>query len=546
MKASDLFIECLENEGVKHIFGMPGEETISIMGSLIDSKIEFLLTRHEQAAAFMADIHGRLTGKAGVCLSTLGPGATNLITGVANANLDKSPIVAITAQAGRERMHKESHQYIDLVKMFHPVTKWNISIRSAQSIPELVRKSFRIAEMEKPGSVHIEVPEDVADSTLEHEAPLPVKSAPIYHPDKSELERAAEEIRKAEHPMILVGNGVIRANASRELIAFAEANNIPVVNTFMSKGVIPHDNDLSLFTIGLQVKDYALCTFDKADVVIAVGYDFVEYSPYKWNPHKDKKIIHIDSRRSEVDSFYSPSVELIGDIKLSLGKLKEETGFDKKYEYASRIRKLLLEEFSLETSAHGMPVKPQRIIKGIREAIGKEDIVVSDVGMHKLWVARFFPTYTPNTVLISNGLASMGFGLPGGIAAKLAKPDKKVVVVTGDGGFMMNSQEIETAKRFGTDLTIVLFRDGKLGSIEMKQKQRELKKEIGIVFGNPDFVKYAESFGANGFRVEKADETEDVIKEAVRTKGVNLVEIPVDYSENHKLINRLGTLSCPI
>ena len=546
MKASDLFIECLENEGVTHIFGMPGEETISIMGSLIDSKIEFLLTRHEQAAAFMADIHGRLTGKAGVCLSTLGPGATNLITGVANANLDKSPIVAITAQAGRERMHKESHQYIDLVKMFHPVTKWNISIRSAQSIPELVRKSFRIAEMEKPGSVHIEVPEDVADSALEHEAPLPVKSAPIYHPDKSELERAAEEIRKAEHPMILAGNGVIRANASRELIAFAEANNIPVVNTFMSKGVIPHDNDLSLFTIGLQVKDYALCTFDKADVVIAVGYDFVEYSPYKWNPHKDKKIIHIDSRRSEVDSFYSPSVELIGDIKLSLGKLKEETGFDKKYEYASRIRKLLLEEFSLETSAHGMPVKPQRIIKGIREAIGKEDIVVSDVGMHKLWVARFFPTYTPNTVLISNGLASMGFGLPGGIAAKLAKPDKKVVVVTGDGGFMMNSQEIETAKRFGTDLTIVLFRDGKLGSIEMKQKQRELKKEIGIVFGNPDFVKYAESFGANGFRVEKADETEDVIKEAVRTKGVNLVEIPVDYGENHKLINRLGTLSCPI
>ena len=543
MKATDLFIDCLENEGVDIVFGIPGEETIAIMESLLDSNIRFILTRHEQSAAFMADVHGRLTGKAGVCLSTLGPGATNLVTGVANANLDRSPLIAVSAQVARYRMHKETHQYIDLVKAFFPVTKWNASIRDSGGIPEIVRKAFRIAQIEKPGAVHIEFPEDVASENVDLK-PLAIREMPHSHCDSLEIRRAAEIIRSAQHPLILAGNGVIRANASGELQKFAEANGIPVVNTFMSKGVLPHDNDLSLLTIGLQMLDYAMCGMDKADVVLAVGYDIVEYSPSRWNPGRDKKIIHVDSKRSEVHAHYEPAVELIGDIGPTLDELTANTGFGRHDEYMGLLRETLLRELERNMRSDGVPVKPQRVLSEIRGAMGKDDILVSDVGMHKLWVARMFPAYRPNTVLISNGFAAMGFGFPGGISAKLLRPDRKVVVVTGDGGFMMNSQEIETANRLGVALTVVIFNNGRLGSIEFKQ--RHFKRQIGVEFGNPDFVKYAESFGAVGYRIEKSEDIEPVLKEAVRSKNVCVVDVPIDYRENYALVEKMGQIICPV
>lgn len=543
MKATDLFIDCLENEGVDIVFGIPGEETIAIMESLLDSNIRFILTRHEQSAAFMADVHGRLTGKAGVCLSTLGPGATNLATGVANANLDRSPLIAVSAQVARYRMHKETHQYIDLVKAFFPVTKWNASIRDSGGIPEIVRKAFRIAQIEKPGAVHIEFPEDVASENVDLK-PLAIREMPHSHCDSLEIGRAAEIIRSAQHPLILAGNGVIRANASGELQKFAEANGIPVVNTFMSKGVLPHDNDLSLLTIGLQMLDYAMCGMDKADVVLAVGYDIVEYSPSRWNPGRDKKIIHVDSKRSEVHAHYEPAVELIGDIGPTLDELTANTGFGRHDEYMGLLRETLLRELEKNTRSDGVPVKPQRVLSEIRGAMGKDDILVSDVGMHKLWVARMFPAYRPNTVLISNGFAAMGFGFPGGISAKLLRPDRKIVVVTGDGGFMMNSQEIETANRLGVALTVVIFNNGRLGSIEFKQ--RHFKRQIGVEFGNPDFVKYAESFGAVGYRIEKSEDIEPVLKEAVNSKNVCVVDVPIDYRENYALVEKMGQIICPV
>ncbi len=538
-----MFVDCLENESVDFIFGIPGEETMGTMESLLDSKIDFVLARHEQAAAFMADVYGRLTGNAGVCLSTLGPGATNLITGVANANLDRAPLIALTAQVGREKMHKESHQYIDLVKAFFPITKWNTSIRHAKAIPEVVRKAFRIAQIEKPGAVHIEFPEDVANEDADSK-PLEIRHDPTSYPNEEELKSAANIIKDANHPIILAGNGVIRAKASEELVKFAEANKIPVANTFMSKGVLPHDNNLSLLTIGLQMKDYTMCGFDRADVVIAVGYDFVEYSPRQWNPKRDKKIIHIDSRRSEIDSSYEPAVELVGDIAVTLKELTEATGYNKSYDYFEKVIDIMREEFEDKVDDNSMPVKPQRIIREIRNAMQKSDILVSDVGMHKLWIARLFPTYEPNTVLISNGLAAMGFGLPGGIAAKLVDKDRNVVVVTGDGGFMMNSQEIETAKRLGVSLVVVVFNDGKLGSIDFKQ--RHFKKRIGVEFSNPDFVRYAESFGAVGHKIEKADDIKSTLRDAIKSKDLCVVDVPIDYSENYTLLERSGQVICLI
>jgi acetolactate synthase-1/2/3 large subunit len=542
MKAIDLFVDCLENEGVELIFGIPGEETVAMMESLLDSKIRFVLGRHEQASAFMADVHGRLTGKAGVCMSTLGPGAMNLITGVANANLDRSPLVAVSAQVARERMHKETHQYIDLVKAFFPVTKWNASIREAGAIPEVVRKSFRVAQFEKPGAVHIEFPEDVAVEDVDLR-PLEVRAKPRYHGDDSAIKEAAEVLRDARHPIILAGNGAIRAGAAADLRTFAEVSGIPVVNTFMSKGILPHDHELSLFTVGLQMMDYTRCGLDRADVVVAVGYDLVEYSPSRWNPAGDKRIIHIDSMTSEVHSQYEPAVELVGDIGVTLKTLGAITGFGRSDEYMARLRDTIIKEFEEEVDSDAMPIKPQRIVREIREAMAEEDILVSDVGMHKLWIARLFPTYLPNTVLISNGLAAMGFGLPGGIAAKLVRPDRNTVVATGDGGFMMNSQEIETAKRLGVPLTVVIFNNGKLGSIELRQSH--FRRQIGVDFGNPDFAKYAESFGAAGYRVERADDLRTILKEVIQSRNVSIVDVPVDYKENHVLVERLGKVICP-
>lgn len=547
--AADLFVRCLENEGVKYVFGLPGEENLDILEALRKSKIEFIVTRHEQGAAFMADVYGRLTGRAGVCLATLGPGATNLFTGVADANMDRAPLVAITGQADIRREHKESHQYIDVVNAFKPITKWNARVPHEDTIPEIVRKAFRLAEIEKRGATHIEISEAIAGRDLTPEIekktqPLKAGPAPMIQASKKSYEKAVELIKNGKRVILLAGNGIIRGKASKELVKFCEKNKISVANTFMAKGAMPARHDLFIATIGLQAKDFVMCGFDQADLIITVGYDLMEYSPKFWNS-PEKHIVHIDSQPAEVDKHYEPNVELIGDIATTLKELTERTGFDKSFHYLEKLKNIAKEEYRQEKDSVSFPIKPQKIMYDLRHALSDHDIVISDVGMHKLWVARLYPAYEPNTVLISNGFATMGISLPGAVAAKLVYPDRHVISVCGDGSFLMNSQELETAKRLGLAFVVIIFNDGKYGMIEWKQIN-QFGHPFGMSFGNPDFVKYAESFGCVGMRVKKTKDLLPMLKEAVKIPNVVIIDVPVDYTENFELSNRLGKLVCPI
>ncbi|MGH7799733.1 MAG: acetolactate synthase large subunit [Thermodesulfobacteriota bacterium] len=539
MKASELLVKCLENEGVKYIFGLPGEENIDIIDALLDSEIRFILTRHEQGAAFMADVYGRLSGKAGVCLSTLGPGATNLMTGVADANMDRAPAVAITGQASLDKMHKESHQYIDIVGIFHPITKWNTQIKKPEVIPEAIRKAFKVAETEKPGATHIDFPEDVAGKDV-NEKPLFVQFPFRPEPLAAQVERAAKIISEAKYPIILAGNGVIREKASDALLYFAEKLNIPVAHTFMGKGALSDNHELSLFTVGLQAGDYIASGLARADVVITIGYDLVEYSPEKWNPNRDKKIVHIDMSPAEVDAHYIVSVGVTGDISISLREIADRaTPNDANYSKA--LREDILRESQVYKDDKSFPPKPQKILADLRDIMGEDDIVISDVGVHKLWVARVYPCYKPNTCIISNGFASMGIGVPGAIAAKLLYPQRKVVTVTGDGGFLMNSQELETAVREGVPFVSLIFHDKSYSLIEIKQ-QITFGRKSHVNFGNPDFVKFAESFGAIGYRIEAAGELKPVLEEAFSKNKPVIIDCPVDYRENLKIVEKFGGL----
>jgi acetolactate synthase-1/2/3 large subunit len=544
MKASDLIVQCLENEGVRYVFGLPGEEILDILDSLADSRVTFIPTRHEQGAAFMADAYGRLTGTAGVCLSTLGPGATNLATGIADANLDRAPLVAITGQAARDRIHKESHQHVDIIEHLRPLTKWNTRLETATVIPEVIRKAFKLAESEKPGACHVEVPEDVAGEAVEG-TPLSTARARRPSPDRPALQAAARLVEEASHPLIFAGNGVIRGHASRELRELARTHGIPVVHTFMAKGSMPSDDDLCLLSAGLQARDYVSCGFDKADLIIAVGYDPVEYAPKFWNPGRKKPIIHIDFTPAEVDSFYQPVVEVVADVREALELLNDMVRGEKDPSPYLELRRLILEDLEEGAGDQTFPLKPQHILRELRTRMGREDILISDVGTHKLWIARTFPAYEPNTVLISNGLAAMGFALPAAIAAKLVHPERKVVAVSGDGGFLMNSQELETARRLGLAVVNVIFRDGGYNLIQWKQ-QTHLGRETGVTFGNPDFVALAEAFGAKGYPVESPRELGPALTQALAEPGPSIVDVPVDYGENAKLTERLGHLVCPI
>lgn len=544
MKASDLLIRCLENEGVEYIFGVPGEEILDILDSLLGSRITFIPTRHEQGAAFMADAWGRLTGKAGVCLATLGPGATNLVTGIADANLDRAPLVAITGQASRDRIHKESHQYIDIVENFRPITKWNTRVETGSVIPEVVRKAFKLAQLEKPGACHLEVPEDVAEEAVEG-TPLSTERPRRPSPDRLSLRTAARLIEEAAFPLIFAGNGVIRGKASKELRVFSARHGIPVVHTFMAKGCVPYDDELSLLSAGLQARDYISCGFDEADLIIAIGYDPVEYAPKFWNPDRKKRIVHIDFTQAEVDSFYQPAVEVVADVREALELLNGLVKGEKDASSFRALRRWILDQLEEGAFDEGFPLKPQRILHDLRAVMGREDILVSDVGAHKLWIARVFPAYEPNTVLISNGYAAMGFALPAAIAAKLVHPGRKVVAVSGDGGFLMNCQELETACRLGLSLVNVIFRDDGYGVVRWKQLNR-FGRESGVSFGNPDFAKLAEAFGARGYRVEAASELRPILEEALTYPGPSVVDVPVDYTENVKLAERMGHPVCPI
>ena len=544
MNGAELFVRCLENEDVEYIYGIPGEENIAVMDVLLDSPIKFITTRHEQGAAFMADVQGRLTGRAGVCLATLGPGATNLITGFADANMDHAPIVGIAGQGATTRLHKESHQILDLVNLFEPISKYSTQAREPEIIPEIVRKAFKVSQAEKPGGCFIDLPENIAGAEVIGKQPLKVQSAKIPTPPESKMVQAAELISSARFPLIMAGNGVIRGNASEALVAFAEKLNIPVATTFMAKGVIPFSHELSLGAVGLQASDYVSCGFNRADVIICIGYDIVEYHPELWNYDKKPSLIHIDPSAAEVDEYYIVECGVIGDIGRALESISE-LATPNQENNAIHLRKTIVDVIEADADSQAFPLKPQKILWDLRQVLAPDDIVISDVGAHKMWMARMYQAERPNTCIISNGFASMGIAVPGAVAAKLENPDKTIVAVTGDAGFMMNSQEIETALRIGTAIVIIIWTDSQYGLIRWHQ-MRHFGRPSNIDFKNPDFIKYAESFGAKAYCVESANDLVPTIRQAITDNTVVIIDCPVDYSENMKLTEQLGELVCPI
>jgi acetolactate synthase-1/2/3 large subunit len=539
-KASDLFVECLEAEGVEYVFGIPGEETLDLNESLEDSSITFVPVRHEQGGAYMADMYGRLTRRAGVCLGTLGPGATNLITGVADAFLDRSPLVALTGQADLERMHKESHQHIDVVSMFRPVTKWNVRLNSSRVIPEVVRKAFKVAQAQKPGPTHIELPEDVMGDMVDAE-PLPVQLR-VRRPEPSadELLDAASLIRAADNPTVLAGNGVARVGAAAALREFARATGIGVAETFMGKGLLDYEDPRALGTVGLQSRDYALAGFEDADVVITVGYDLVEHAPRNWNPNRDKTIVCIDTVSPDVDEHFMTAANLVGDMAHILERLAEELGDGGWDAHGSRLNEIVLGRFEAGRGDDNFPACPPRALWEIRQALGPRDMLISDVGLHKLWIARMFPAHEPDTVFIANGLAGMGIALPTAIAAKLVHPERNVVTVNGDGGFLMNVQELETAVRLRTAIVNVIWENRQFGSIVWKQDKR-FGRHFGTDFTNPDFVGLAGAFGMPAWRIEAVDDFGPTLRRALELDVPSLIVLPIDYSLDVAISQELGT-----
>ncbi|MEM7062653.1 MAG: acetolactate synthase large subunit [Cyanobacteria bacterium P01_B01_bin.77] len=545
MNTAELLVRCLENEGVEYIFGVPGEENLQVLEALKTSSIQFVTTRHEQGAAFMADVYGRLTGKAGVCLSTLGPGATNLITGVADANLDRAPLVAITGQVGTDRMHIESHQYLDLVAMFAPVTQWNTQIVRPSNTAEIVRKAFKLAQTGNPGAVHIDLPENIAEMDADGKPLLSHYNNKAYASSDA-IRTAVNAISKAERPLILVGNGAIRAQASTAIMTMVEQLQIPVTNTFMGKGVIPYQHPLALWTVGLQQRDFISCAIDKSDLVIAVGYDLVEYPPKKWNPDGQLPIIHVSQTPAEIDSSYMPMTEVIGDISTSLQQILQrvERKVQSSYPFQA-VRDEMRADYEQYRDDLAFPIKPQKLLYDLRQVMGPDDIVLSDVGAHKMWIARNYHCERPNTCLISNGFASMGIAIPGAIAAKLVNPQRQVVAVTGDGGFMMNSQELETALRLGTPFVTIIFNDGGYGLIEWKQ-HNYYGESAFIKFNNPDFVALAKSFGLQGYRVTATEDFIPTLKLALEADVPAIIDCPIDYGENLLFTEKSRELACAI
>lgn len=536
-----LIVECLENEGVEYVFGLPGEENLQMIDALADSSIRFVTTRDERGAAFMADTYGALTGKPGVCLATLGPGAINLMLGIANAQLDSHPMIAITAQASLNRVYKESHQFVDLVSLFRPITKWGDMITVRDAAPEMVRKAFKQATTERPGATFLIVPEDVAERETDAE-PLRVNTPVDPAPDENQVHRAAHVLAGAKHPVVLAGPGVARDGATEALVRFAERLNLPVATTFLGKGVFPDDHPNALGTIGFMVKDYANFGLDRADVVVAVGYDLVEYSPSRWNPSGDKKIIHVHRTVAEVDADYTLEVGVQGSISETLDALGGSAYIHDIRGEIPPVRGLLRDELARGAADDAFPMTPARIVGDIRAALAGDDIVLCDTGAVKMWMARLYPTFRPNTCLISNGLATMAFSLPGALAAKLAHPDRRVIAAMGDGAFAMSMAEIETAVREGVHFVVLVWVDGGYGLIGWKQ-DIQFGRRSAVSFANPDFIKLAESFGAKGYEIGSAAELALTLAKALDDDAVSIIACPVDYAENARLIERLGALT---
>lgn len=528
MKAAELLVECLEREGVEHVFGLPGEETEDLLFALRDSEVEFVPCRHEQGAAFMANVHGRITGEAGVCLSTLGPGATNLMTGVADANLDKAPVVALSAQGGLERLHKESHQALDIVGLFEPITKWNTRISDPETVHESVRKAFKVAEYEKPGATHLELPEDVAAEETDAD-PLPNRGdVRRPDPDVESIERVLDLLDESKRPLVIAGNGAVRTNAARELRSFVDETGVPVASTYMGKGAVSDADPHSLMTLDSGHHEEASTAIESADLVVTVGYDIAEHDPAGWNPSAQTTIVHVDSAPAEVYEHYNPDIEVVADPGAAMRAL---TGacpdIDATYDdgWYGDLREHITEDVS-ERGSGDESFTVRKALPYLRDALADDDVVISDVGSHKMAVAQNYPTYEPNTCIVSNGLASMGIAVPGAVAADLTT-DSSVVAVTGDGGFLMNGAELETAARLDCGFTVALFVDDDYGLIDEKQTAHR-GEHFGTELGNPEFEAFCESFGAEHYRPDSWEALEAAFDQATSHHDLSVVEVRLD------------------
>ena len=544
-KASDLFVKALEKEGVEYMFAIPGEENLDLLESLRTSSIELILARHEQGAAFMAATYGRLTGRAGVCMATLGPGATNFATPAAYAHLGAFPLVMITGQKPIKKSKQGQFQIIDVVKLFEPICKLSRQIVHGNTIPSLVREAFRLAEEERPGAVLLELPEDIAEESTD---------AHIFEPSQRSYAVANDEvvnevagvIRQAKHPLLLLGAGANRKDARDALCDFVAKTGMPFFVTQMGKGVIDERNPKFLGTAALSSEDYIHCAIDRSDVIVNVGHDVVEKPPF-FMEESGKTVIHVNYKSASVDQVYFPQFEVVGDLAASMQKLGDQVGqLDVDFAYFERIRDEIDAHTSQGADDERFPIIPQRVVAGVRHVMGAEDIIALDNGIYKIWFARNYKAYSPNTVLLDNALATMGAGLPSAMMASVLNPEKRVMSICGDGGFMMNSQEIETAVRLGLNLVVMILDDSSYGMIRWKQSHAGFE-DWGLEFNNPDFVKYAEAYGATGHRVESAVALIPTLETAFNAGGVHIVDVPVDYSENTKvLIDELAEKVCLI
>ena len=537
MKASDLFVKALEAEGVEYIFGIPGEENLDMLNSLQGSSIKLILTRHEQAAGFMAATYGRLTGEPGVCMSTLGPGATNFVTAAAYAQLGAMPMLMITGQKPIKTSKQGQFQIVDIVDMMRPLTQYTEQIVSGDTIPPRVREAFRTAKEERPGAVHLEFPEDIA---IEETSQLPIPASMSRRPTAEEkaIKQAVEMIEECKHPLLLVGAGANRKSTARMLRQFIDKTGIPFISTQMGKGVVDERSPLFLGNAALSANDFIHRAIEAADLIINVGHDVVEKPPF-FMEQDGVKVIHINFSSAVVDPVYFPQLEVVGDIANSIWQIKErilpQGAWD--FSFLLKVKEACEAHIAEGIGDMRFPVHPAQLVADVRKVMPSHGVIALDNGIYKIWFARNYKAHEPNTVLLDNALATMGAGLPSAMAAAIVSPDRKVMAICGDGGFMMNSQELETAVRLGLNLVVLVLNDNAFGMIKWKQAGMGFNN-FGLDYGNPDFVKYAESYGAMGYRVEKAEDLAPMLEKCLNSKGVHLVECPMDYSENDQILNR--------
>jgi acetolactate synthase I/II/III large subunit len=535
-KASDLFMQCLEEEGVEYVFGVPGEENLDFLESLSHSKIKLILTRHEQGAGFMAATYARHTGKVGVCLATLGPGATNLVTAAAYAQLGGMPILMITGQKPIKSSKQGRFQILDVVDMMGPITKFTHQLASADNIPSRVREAFRIATTEKPGATHLEFPEDIAEEQSESR-PIPPSLSRRPIAEAKAIRAATKRLEAAKSPVLVIGGGANRTMSSRMLTQFVEKTGIPFVTTQLGKGVIDETSDKYLGCAALSAGDFVHRAIETADLIVNVGHDVIEKPPF-FMTQDSADVIHVSCNTAEVDPVYFPQVEVIGDIANAIWQIKEDIlpqghwNFDK----MMKARAAEVEHTASLDDDMRHPIYPPHLVKAVREAMPADGIIALDNGVYKIWFARNYNARQPNTVLLDNALATMGAGLPSAMGSAMVYPDRKIMAICGDGGFMMNSQEMETAVRLGLNITVLILRDDAYGMIRWKQANMGFK-DYGLTFGNPDFVKYAESYGAQGHRVESASHLKELLDTCLGSEGVHLIDCPVDYSDNDRILN---------